>query len=117
MKKILIIFVLILVAFIIFMPVQANTNNKKDTITFESHCLNLKELENLLLEFEEEPLLTMFSLREDKNGKSNPNNAVIFANPKTKSWTLVEKIDENKYCIIGIGGNIAPFIEDTDKKV
>ena len=41
-------------------------------------------------------------------GVANFNSLVIFVNLKTGSFTIVEKVEEQKYCVLAVGGNFEP---------
>jgi hypothetical protein len=42
---------------------------------------------------------------------------VIFANPTTGSFTIVEKAGEDLYCILAIGGGFEPVPKDIQDDV
>lgn len=85
------------------------------TISTELICTSPMGLEQVLEKHKEEPFLTAISVR-NLDGKLVAMSTVMFINSKTKSWTLVEKINENLYCVSAMGEHIAPYIEESDQK-
>lgn len=73
-------------------------------------CLTEKQLESTLTEYDEVPSMTMISNRIVA-GKEIVSSTVLFINYQTRSWTLVEKVAKDMYCISGLGANIEPFKE------
>lgn len=65
-----------------------------------------------LREFGEKPLLSLISNRitdtdGDKEEKFFP--MMLFANPSTGTWSLIEKHDGDKVCVVSIGQQMKPF--------
>jgi len=85
------------------------SENNSIKLKTEILCGNLETVGLVLKEHGEEPALTAAGVR-DVNGKYIAVATVLFINPKTKSWTLVEQIDENLYCVPALGQNIGPYI-------
>lgn len=70
----------------------------------ETYCVDLATLDATLKEFNEVPFI---------RGESNRDPLgvvpfVFFVNPEKGTWTLVERVARNKYCIIGIGNKFEP---------
>ena len=65
----------------------------------ETYCVSKDVLETTLSEFKEVPLFRSLSHR----GESVATSLVIFVSQETKTWSIVEKIQDNLYCIIGLG--------------
>jgi hypothetical protein len=80
---------------------------------FESVCVNADSIAEVVAQFEETPSLTMKSMRETTRG-SVENRAVLFINYKTKSWTLVERISSDRFCVIALGEDISPYVKNKD---
>ena len=78
----------------------------------EMVCATEKALGSVLDEFEEIPFATMTSMREIPVLGMTANSMVIFVNPKTKSYTIVERIGKDLYCVVAIGENIEPYREE-----
>ena len=74
-------------------------------------CTNLESLAQTLEEYKEVPLLTGLSKRDTGDGALWPFSMVIFANGETGTYTIAEKV-ENMYCVIGIGENLKPFVDN-----
>lgn len=70
-------------------------------------CVGKMEMAQTLGEFEEEPMMTMVTVRE-LDSKPIEIKTVLFVNPKTRSWTLVEQIGD-AYCALSAGAAIAPY--------
>jgi hypothetical protein len=109
--KILLAMMTILLA--VLFTTKSYSQNKSDPtiVKVEAVCISEKDLESVIDgEFKELPMLTMVSTREI-NGKEIAIPAVMFVNPKTQTWTIVEKWADNRYCIVGVGANVAPYQE------
>jgi hypothetical protein len=96
MKKILAMFLL--------MPSLAFAEPKP--ATYETICLNGKDLTNTVNEFKELPFVRGLSVPLTQQERKL--SLVIFANPTTGSFTIVEKAGEDLYCILAIGGGFEP---------
>lgn len=35
----------------------------------------------------------------------------MFANPKTRTWTMVEYVADEMYCVVAVGSNLEPYTE------
>jgi hypothetical protein len=73
-------------------------------------CINIESLTDVVTEFGEDASLTMNSVRETRQG-SVKIPTVMFINYKTKTWTLVERVEHDIYCVIATGENISPYIK------
>jgi hypothetical protein len=69
-------------------------------------CLNKENIYKILGEFDEVPFIR--ALNAPVLGVANFNSLVIFVNLKTGSFTIVEKVEEQKYCVLAVGGNFEP---------
>lgn len=112
MKKIL--------SLLFLIPSLVFANSEKQSLqiaTFQTVCVNLKDLSSTLDEFKEIPFARGLSTPMLQDGP--PLSLVIFVNPATKSFTLVEKAGENTYCILAVGNTFEPVpkeIQDTVKE-
>lgn len=80
-------------------------------------CVDDMTLAKTLGKYGEEPMMTMTTFRDiDGKGTFVENTTVLFLNLKTKSWTLVEQIHNNLYCIPSLGDNIKPYLDKTENK-
>jgi hypothetical protein len=75
---------------------------------FAATCVNIETLADILKEFQEDPAMTMISIRES-NGDFVNNSLVLFINYETRTWTLAEQTQRNRYCVIATGENITPY--------
>ena len=80
------------------------------TATYETICLNGKDLTNTVNEFKELPFVRGLSVPLTQQERKL--SLVIFANPTTGSFTIVEKAGEDLYCILAIGGGFEPVPKD-----
>lgn len=65
----------------------------------ETYCVSKDVLESTLGEFKEFPLFRALSHR----GDGVPTSLVIFVSQETKTWSIIEKIQSDLYCIIALG--------------
>jgi len=75
-------------------------------------CVQAEVVYSSLDEYGEKPMMHMVSQRRtnDENGESiNSYPTIMFVNPNTGTWSLVEKHTENILCIVGIGQQIRPY--------
>jgi len=99
MKKFIFLFLLVFM-----LPVYSQSKKT------EVECFNLQDLAQTLVEFGEKPFAVGTTPRIDANGLKE-TTMIFFINPKTLSWTLVEKMDENSYCVMSAGYNFNLVIE------
>lgn len=65
-------------------------------------CGSMEEAQELLKQYGEKPMLQMNSSR----GESN-NTTILFVNPETKTYTLLEKVTDYHYCVVSSGDKLA----------
>lgn len=75
-----------------------------DKVMIEAYCIGLETLEKTLEEYKEISFVRGLSEREPLGVVS----LVMFVNPQTQTWTMVEKIGADKYCIIATGSKFEP---------
>jgi hypothetical protein len=81
-------------------------------INIPTACTTTEALAALLAEYDETPALTMTSVRASKEkNKSTTNYTLMFINYETKSWTLIERMADNVFCIIAAGGSATPYVK------
>jgi hypothetical protein len=96
-----------LTAMLIAAPSQ--TANQIQQRSLDALCVDEITLtDSIIKEYGESAMLTMVSSR-DVNGKTVDFATVMFVNPKTRSWTMVEKWDDKTFCIVGVGGSLSPY--------
>jgi len=95
-----------LLSTLLFLPALAM--GQVEYVNFETVCVSQKMLEESMMKHGEKPFITAVGHR--LNGDKRAFHPVVmFMNPNTKSWTLVERIEPNTFCIIGIGTKMEPF--------
>jgi hypothetical protein len=105
-------FSLLLASALIF-PAQTFAQNRITQIP--ATCVTIETLAEILHEFDEEPAITMDSMRE-ANNRTVTNKLVLFINYNNKTWTLAERMQRNRYCIIATGENINPYTPQQSKE-
>jgi hypothetical protein len=70
-------------------------------------CVNKETIYKLVENFDEIPFIR--ALNTPVVGMQQVTSIIIFVNPKTKSFSLVEKVEEQKYCILALGGRFEPM--------
>jgi hypothetical protein len=81
-------------------------------INIPTTCTTTDVLAELLAEYNETPALTMTSVRASKEkNKSTTNYTLMFINYETKSWTLIERMADNVFCVIAAGGSATPYVK------
>lgn len=96
---------------LLFLPTIAFAN---ELVLFQAMCLDRETMDKVLSDNKEEPFVTGVGHRVSEGDKVY-HPTVIFMNPKTGSWTLVEITSENKYCITAVGSKMLPYIENNKK--
>jgi succinyl-CoA synthetase alpha subunit len=74
-------------------------------------CGNEAGMAEVLEKYGEIPFATMTSSREVPIVGLTVNPLVIFVNPKTKTYTIIEQLTADVYCVVAIGENINPYVE------
>jgi hypothetical protein len=105
MKKILAMFLL--------MPSLVLANPQIKTI--QTMCLNGNDLGETINEFKELPYVRGISTPFDKEDAKL--SLVIFLNPTTGTFTIVEKAGNNLYCILAVGGGFEPVPKEIQDDV
>lgn len=80
-------------------------------------CTNAEQLVNTIEEFGELPLLNMISSNIIEDAKVEGYKMVLFTNPKTGTFTLVEQWNEDFYCVVALGGELKPYINSNTKPI
>lgn len=79
------------------------------TVPIDTYCIDKDHLVDMIAEYEEKPLLTGASVR-NINGKDVTVPLVVFVSKKTdNSFSVVEKINDETYCVLAIGSNLKPY--------
>ncbi len=95
---------------LLFVPVIAFS--QITPMPFMKICSDKENMFNTLIEFGEEPFMTMKSYLQTTDGLVKEYPAVLFINPKTSSFTLAEQWNDDFYCVLALGHNIAPYINN-----
>lgn len=69
-------------------------------------CVSGQELAGTLLEYRELPLFSMINSRQVL-GQFRDFPSYLFANIETGTWTLVDKVSEDVYCVIAMGSDLS----------
>lgn len=95
----------------------ALTNSEKPGLqmsTFQTVCLDGKELTGLMNEFKEIPFVRGVSRPFVGEGALS---LVIFANPSTQTFSIIEKVEEDLYCILAVGSGFEPVPKEIQDDV
>lgn len=68
-------------------------------------------ISEVLEKYGEKPFATMTNAREIPTVGFTSNPMVIFVNPETRTFTIVEQLTKDVYCVVAIGDSISPYIE------
>ena len=79
---------------------------------YQTVCLTKMQLEDTLDEFGEEPIARAWML---PLGQNQVSSIVIFISPITTTFTVIEKVNENKYCILAMGTGFEAVPENSQK--
>ena len=81
-------------------------------VKMDVYCGDGAAMKRIVDKFEEEASINFISERLMVNGQIEQFEGRLFVNKKTNSFTLIEKIVDDLYCIIGSGNSIKPHKED-----
>lgn len=70
-----------------------------NNLAIKGQCTDIDTLKKYLNKYSEIPFLKMSSIR----AKDQIYDTVLFVNPTTGSWTLVEDRGPGNVCVVGIG--------------
>ena len=110
----------ILATLLIMLPVMAMSQQelKGELIDLVGMCVGEIQFAETMTSYGEIPFVTMMTVRPvDKTmEKFEEYPTVLFMNPDTRTWTFAEKRGEDKFCVVGVGENAAPYVDDTANK-
>jgi len=66
-------------------------------------CVDQKGLTETITEFQELSFAGGVAMRYVPGVGLVKNNLVIFVNPTTQSWTIVERLSKELYCVVAVG--------------
>lgn len=85
------------------------------TVNSQLVCAEWGTIDATLTEHGEIPFARMSADRHIGRSGVIQNIVVIFVNPKTKTFTVVEQFKEDLYCVLSIGSEFGPIPEQNDK--
>jgi len=71
-------------------------------------CGDYSSINSTIKEYNEIPFVRMVSHRLVSTGDIFQNQIVIFVNPQTKTYTMVERFSSDIYCVVSIGEKLSP---------
>jgi hypothetical protein len=96
--------------------VNAHAQGDVQTVNIPILCSTSDVMSKLLTKYDEDPALAMITLRETKEkDKPRSNTTLLFINYETQSWTLLERMADNVFCIISNGSRITPYVDKSAK--
>jgi len=72
-------------------------------------CVDKQGINQTIKEFEELSFAGGLSMRDLPGVGLVAHNLVIFVNPKTQSWTIVERFTKDMYCVVAVGEGFRPL--------
>ena len=86
------------------------------TTMFPAVCVDAETLSKTVDNFKELPFARGISM-DLGNSEAPPLSLVIFVNPETQTWTIVERVNANQYCIMAVGQKFEPVPADIRNRV
>lgn len=74
--------------------------------TYQAMCIDGKDLTSTVDEFKEIPAVRGISTPLAQ--QDSKTALVVFLNPTTGTFTIVEKVADDLYCILAVGGGFEP---------
>ena len=99
-------FALFATTMIVATTVQAQTPPIVATM-YPAMCVDAESLTKTVEEFRELPFARGVS-NSLGDSEGPPRSLVIFVNPTTKTWTIVERVNPDQYCIMAVGSGFEP---------
>jgi hypothetical protein len=105
----------LLATLLIMLPVMAIGQPKGQLINLIGMCVDELQFAESMERHGEVPFLTMLAMRpiNEKMEIFKGYSTVMFMNPSTLSWTLVEKRGDDNYCVTAVGQNMQPFMNNS----
>ena len=105
----------LLATLLVMLPMTVMGQPKGQTINLIGMCVGELQFSETMTSYGEVPFLTMTTMRplNEKMELFEAYPTVMFMNPSTLSWTIVEKRGDDNYCATAMGRNIQPFIDDS----
>ncbi len=95
-----------LLSTLLFLPALAIA--QVEYVHFETICISQKVLEETITKHGEKPFITAVGHRL-VGDKKVFHPVLMFMNPDTKTWTVVERIEQDSFCVISVGSKMQPF--------
>ena len=76
-------------------------------VNFDAYCSESIIISNMLEKFGEKAFINFKSQRVFNN-ETVYITAILFVNPKDSSWSWIEKIADDYYCVIATGDRMKP---------
>ncbi len=86
------------------------------TTMYPAVCVDAESLSRTMDEFQELPFARGIS-NSLGDAEAPARSLVIFMNPKTQTWTIVERVNADRYCIMAVGQKFEPVPTDIRDRV
>ena len=87
---------------------ESNAPSKAfERVKFDAFCTDGDVMAKVLEKFGERAMLDLKSQRLLKGG-TEVFDSILFSNPQKRSWTLVEKVADDVYCVVAAGAGMIP---------
>lgn len=96
---------------LIFGLIHISIASEPKQIDTKISCTSYEILNEVLEKYGEIPFVSMTAYRVVGSGRVVAHPAIMFVNPKTKSYTIVEKFSDALYCIVSTGEELSPYKE------
>jgi hypothetical protein len=77
------------------------------TVTTLTNCSNWDSINAMLSSYHEQPMLQMTALRRIDNQEVMVQS-ILFANKNTGSYSLIEKWNDEQFCLVQVGQDLKP---------
>ena len=108
--------IIALAGFLFFISAAAESFKDAAVVKFDALCMPAKSLVETSEEFGEIPMMRGTGIRVIDKDLTVENSTVVFANPKSWSWTIWERVNEDIYCIVAIGKGLEPVTPEQREK-
>jgi len=88
---------------------------EKEVVQMPVYCMSEKEMDRILSKHGEVSFVGGTSTRVLEGGKRQHHPIILFVNPDTRTWTLVERAGEY-YCAISLGEDLVPITKEDRPK-
>lgn len=109
MKKLLVSRAICLLTCFMLLPTTGLAKDDRKESMRKTFCMNLEELEKLTSDHGEIPIA------RGVNAYPDISSLVIFINPDNQTFTVVERITADNYCVLALGGRFEAVPESIQK--